>query len=256
MDFAFRTVTGMKISVSAVVLDLPGVLVPASRASWATRIPKVASALLDVPFRDASTSWEEAQPALLAGETTPGEWARTLLGDRAVPHLGALEAFETAAAAAVAAPMLRPAPGALLMLLTLNHHRIPALVVGNAPGTVRDAWLRSQLSLVTPPPVLSCDVGTTMPALSFYADALDAIGFDPADCAFVADGDSGELDGARLAGFGHVIQMAQMVEDPKDVASPPVEDWEGLTVRDHVGLLDLLGFDVVIPGTGQPADAA
>ena len=53
--------------------------------------------------------------------------------------------------------------------------------------------------------MLSHDAGVCKPDPLAYASVLDLVGVSPALAAYVGDGSSDELEGARAAGFGLVI---------------------------------------------------
>jgi len=86
--------------------------------------------------------------------------------------------------------------GYLLGLLSNAHER-----------DVR-AWERSPLRLLLDGTVFSCFAGHAKPAAAAYRAALEAVGAEASRSAFVADGGSGELSGARRYGFGLVVLVS------------------------------------------------
>lgn len=78
-------------------------------------------------------------------------------------------------------------------------------LISNADASEAAPWLRSPLSPLFDEAIFSCDVGTLKPEPEIYALALARMGANAARSAFVGDGGSGELSGARRAGLGTVM---------------------------------------------------
>jgi FMN phosphatase YigB (HAD superfamily) len=70
------------------------------------------------------------------------------------------------------------------------------------------AWERSPLRPLLDGAVFSCFLGHAKPSPEAYAAALAALGSEAGRAAFVADGGSGELAGARRHGFGLVVLVS------------------------------------------------
>jgi len=70
------------------------------------------------------------------------------------------------------------------------------------------AWGRSPLCPLVDGAVFSCFLGRAKPSPGAYEAALEAVGAAAARAAFVADGGSGELAGARRHGFGLVVLVS------------------------------------------------
>jgi putative hydrolase of the HAD superfamily len=70
------------------------------------------------------------------------------------------------------------------------------------------SWERSPLRRLIDGAVFSCNLGTAKPAAGAYRAALEAVGTAAGRAAFVADGGSGELAGARRHGFGLVVLVS------------------------------------------------
>jgi putative hydrolase of the HAD superfamily len=70
------------------------------------------------------------------------------------------------------------------------------------------AWERSPLRPLLDAAVFSCFAGHAKPAAAAYQTALEAVGVEAGQAAFVADGGSGELSGARRYGFGLVVLVS------------------------------------------------
>jgi putative hydrolase of the HAD superfamily len=78
-------------------------------------------------------------------------------------------------------------------------------LISNADVSEAAAWPRSPLSPLFDEAIFSCDVGTLKPEPEIYALALERMGAKADRSAFVGDGGSGELSGARRAGLGTVM---------------------------------------------------
>lgn len=70
------------------------------------------------------------------------------------------------------------------------------------------AWGRSPLRPLLDGVVFSCFAGHAKPSAGAYGAALEAVGSAAARTAFVGDGGSGELAGARRHGFGLVVLVS------------------------------------------------
>jgi putative hydrolase of the HAD superfamily len=81
-------------------------------------------------------------------------------------------------------------------------------LVSNADVSEAAAWPRSPLAPHFDEAVFSCDVGTLKPEPGIYGIALARMGARAEGSAFIGDGGSGELAGARGVGMGTVIATA------------------------------------------------
>jgi putative hydrolase of the HAD superfamily len=78
-------------------------------------------------------------------------------------------------------------------------------LVSNADVSEAAAWPRSPLAPLFDEALFSCEVGTLKPEPEIYALALDRMGARAERSAFIGDGGSGELAGARRAGLGAIM---------------------------------------------------
>jgi len=78
-------------------------------------------------------------------------------------------------------------------------------LISNADVSEAAPWQRSPLAGLFDEAIFSCDVGAQKPEPEIYALALGRMGAEAAASAFVGDGGSGELAGARRAGLGTVM---------------------------------------------------
>lgn len=100
--------------------------------------------------------------------------------------------------------LLAPDPEAVALVAALAGHARLGLLSNAYEREVR-AWPRSPLAPHFDAAMFSCRIGVMKPHPVAYAAVLDALGVDPAHATFVGNGASGELAGARKAGFGLVV---------------------------------------------------
>ena len=102
----------------------------------------------------------------------------------------------------------RPRPEVLRALGDLRSAGYRLGLLSNAHERDVRAWERSPLSPLLDGAVFSCFAGHAKPAAAAYRAVLDAVGAEAGRSAFVADGGSGELSGARRHGFGLVVLVS------------------------------------------------
>jgi FMN phosphatase YigB (HAD superfamily) len=85
----------------------------------------------------------------------------------------------------------------------------PLSVLSNCYIEEVAAWTRSPLKPIVADAVFSYAIGARKPDPAAYRAATDAVGLEPGTCAFVGNGGSNELQGARDAGFGIVVHQNQ-----------------------------------------------
>jgi putative hydrolase of the HAD superfamily len=98
-----------------------------------------------------------------------------------------------------------PPPSAVATLVALRERGIRLGVLSNAHGLELRAWDRSPLAAHVDVVALSYEIGACKPDPATYAYALNRLEVSAAAAAYVGDGSSDELVGARSAGFGMVI---------------------------------------------------
>lgn len=106
-----------------------------------------------------------------------------------------------------------PRPEILDAVRTLQDRGHRLALLSNAERRDTRAWLGSPLAPSFEVAVFSCDIGAVKPEPAAYAAVLDALGLPPREVAYVGDGGSDELTGARRAGFGHVLCARWFVPD-------------------------------------------
>ena len=78
-------------------------------------------------------------------------------------------------------------------------------LVSNADVTETIGWRGSPLDGLFDTVVFSCEVGYAKPDEEIYRIALKRLGAEAKETAFIGDGGSGELEGARRAGLATVL---------------------------------------------------
>jgi len=101
-----------------------------------------------------------------------------------------------------------PRPEVLGALRALRDGGLPLGLLSNAHERDVRAWERSPLLPLLEATSVSCFTGHAKPSPEAYRVALSGLGVAAGRAAFVADGGSGELAGARRAGFGLVVLVS------------------------------------------------
>jgi putative hydrolase of the HAD superfamily len=117
-------------------------------------------------------------------------------------------------------------------------------LISNADAMEAAAWPESPLRGMFEVEALSCHVGCAKPEPEIYGWCLERLGLTAADCLFVGDGGSGELEGARAAGMRTVLVYGVIEELWPDVI-PPRRELADHSVRFVPDLLPLVGL---VPG--------
>jgi putative hydrolase of the HAD superfamily len=102
----------------------------------------------------------------------------------------------------------QPRPEVLAALDALRRQGKRLGVLSNAHERDVRAWKRSPLRPLIDAARFSCFIGCAKPDRRAYEAVLSALGVGARRAAFVADGGSGELPGARAAGFGLVVLVS------------------------------------------------
>jgi FMN phosphatase YigB (HAD superfamily) len=106
---------------------------------------------------------------------------------------------------ALAAP-----PAATIRVLRLLRDRgVKIGVLSNTHGLELRSWPDSPLASLVDAVALSHEIGVCKPEPASYADVLGRLGVPAARAAYVGDGSSGELEGARAAGFAVAILVEE-----------------------------------------------
>lgn len=226
----------------AIVFDLFHTLV-SLRSTWGDKLPRVHE-ILGV----SGEAWRKQLERKLRELYTDGktdafsataEMARAI--DPAIPDRAIRSAVqsivETFAGALIRVPVETIE---VLTLLKARGKRIG--LVSNASVMEVSAWDRSPLAPFFDSAVFSCYAGCVKPDPRIYEMCLGDLGVVPAECVFVGDGGSDELEGARdlgmatimIAGFIRAVFPA-MIEERRKHADFMIERLDEL-LRDYAGL--------------------
>lgn len=107
--------------------------------------------------------------------------------------------------------ILLPRPEAEQALQRLRQRGMTLGLLSNAFAREVRAWDRSPLAPYFSAACFSCDLGVAKPDVRAYAAVLGRLGVPARMTAFVGDGLSDELVGAKDAGLGQVIMMQGFV---------------------------------------------
>ena len=93
--------------------------------------------------------------------------------------------------------------------MALRERGIRLGILSNTHALELRAWHRSPLALLVDVVALSHEIGWCKPDPAAYAHVLDRLDVPAASAAYVGDGSSDELAGARAAGFALVVLAEQ-----------------------------------------------
>jgi putative hydrolase of the HAD superfamily len=200
--------------IEAVVFDLFYTLVHpgtypggVGRAGWLAR-------MLGLDRNELKARWAAFEPVLEAGRAPRSPdglgpeltWLRAVAADLGVhltsTDLGRVEAdWDLTRRQA----LLDPPPSAVATLAALREHGHRVGVLSNTHALELRAWDRSPLAAHVDVVALSHEIGACKPDPATYAHVLGRLGVPAAAAAYVGDGSSDELAGARSAGFAMVL---------------------------------------------------
>lgn len=90
-------------------------------------------------------------------------------------------------------------------LAELRRRGVRLCLVSNADVSEAASWTNSPLAPLFDDALFSCEVGSVKPEPEIYELALERMGAQAERSAFVGDGGSDELAGARAAGLGTIM---------------------------------------------------
>lgn len=111
--------------------------------------------------------------------------------------------------------ILTPRKDVELLLTSLRDKNVKLGLLSNADEREIRQWPHSPLSGRFDAECFSCDIGCRKPDTRSYEIVLARLNLPSSVSVFVGDGEDGELEGARRAGFGKVIFMKGVVESRK-----------------------------------------
>ena len=129
-------------------------------------------------------------------------------------------------------------PKIIDMLQALKDSGCKLGLISNASPEEIGAFWDSGLPAYFDAIVMSCDVGMVKPDVKIYEHCLALLQADPANCLFIGDGGSNELDGAKAAGLTplRAVWFTKHHNDNTDTTYPVLQEtsdlWNG-----HIALL-------------------
>lgn len=221
-----------------VLLDLFGTLVPAGpRQSRATHLHEMAGMLGADPaaFEEA---WVESLEERVRGQLGPLEESIAEIARRlgVVPSPDRLRSA-TQLRLAFSRTSLDSCEPVLPALDALLEAGVRLAVVSDCSEEPVRLWPSTPLGRRIPVTVFSCVEGTCKPDPRMYRRALQQLDLPASRCAYVGDGGSRELTGARAMGLTAHQYRFPGDEGLPDARYDPDTEWDGPVVRD---LRDLL----------------
>jgi len=224
----------------AVIFDLFGTLVDIfSRAEYNQVLKEMATAL-SIATDDFSRAWIAGSDARTLGKVVSpmGSLIEICHGLGATPTQAQLDAASKARLDYYSRNM-KPRPEAVELLTQLRLWGYCTGLISNCATEVYVSWKQTPFPHLIETPVFSCSVGFRKPDPRIYQFTLTKLGVKPNSCLYVADGDSGELQGAIKAGMD-AVRIRIPDEAITDAFRVNEEDWDGLTISSLKQVLDLI----------------
>jgi putative hydrolase of the HAD superfamily len=236
--------------IEAVVFDLFYTLVhPGTYPGGTGRIGWLAW-ILGVDPTDLEARWVDFEPVLESGQTPKHSdglgpelrWVRAVAADLGVVVTGTdLDRIEADWDLTRRRALLGPPHSAVATLVALREHGIRLGVLSNTHGLEMRAWGRSPLAAHVEVVALSHEIGACKPDPATYAYVLSRLEVSAAAAAYVGDGSSDELVGARAAGFGMVVLAEETPAKVTPAELPRLRAQADASVKalpDVLGLVD------------------
>lgn len=224
----------------AVIFDFFGTLVNIfSRAEY-NRVLKEMATALSIATDDFSRAWITSSDARTLGKIASpmGSLIEICRALGATPTQAQIEAASKARLDYYSQNM-RPRPEAIEVLTQLRLWGCHTGLISNCATEVYVSWKQTPFPHLIEAPVFSCSVGLKKPDPRIYEVALTKLGVKPNSCLYVADGDSGELQGATKTGMD-AVRIRIPDETMTDALRVNEEDWDGLTISSLKQVLDLI----------------
>lgn len=249
--------------IEAVVFDLFYTLVhPGTYPGGIGRVGWLAR-MLGVDPTHLKARWDAFEPVLEAGRAPRHAddlgpelgWVRAVAADLGAVVTGTdLARIEADWDLTRRLALLDPPPSAVATLVALRERGIRLGVLSNTHGLELRAWDRSPLAAHVDVVARSYEIGACKPDPATYAYTLSRLTVSAAAAAYVGDGSSDELAGARSAGFGMVILAAEAAAKAAPDELPRLRaqaDASVTSLTDVVGLVDRRA--AAAGGPGPPA---
>jgi putative hydrolase of the HAD superfamily len=239
------------LKFKAVVFDLFGTLVPKWSSSLASETLSRISITLDVDHVAFARAWRQTDALRETGQ------------------MSIERGFKLAAEACNVANQQRVDEATNIWLELVRQRMAPREIVFDVLATCRDRGLRvgllsdcnddvprifRELSIAPMFDALgfSCELGTLKPAAHAYLEVCRRLGVEPQNCAYIGDGGSNELRGARQVGMTAVfLRHAREIE--LEGLPEGAGEWEGPAIENLDDLFDELGRWLAVGGGPKPA---
>ncbi len=126
--------------------------------------------------------------------------------------------------------LLAPLPGAVPALRELRESGYRIGLLRDCSAEVPLLWPETELAALIDEPVFSCKVGLRKPDPRLYQLVCERLGFEPAQCLYVADGSGKELSGAIVVGMRAALIRVEY-DETTDADRPEVPTWKGLELQ-------------------------
>lgn len=234
--------------ITAVVFDLLYTLVhPGTYPGGCGRIGWLAHTL-GVAEADLQARWETFEPALESGQVTHSggglepelNWVRSVAADLGT-DVGPddLARIRDGWDQTRRAALLAPPADTMRTLADLRHRKIRLGLLSNTHAMELRSWIRSPLASLFDVTAFSHEIGAAKPDAAAYRCVLERLDVPARSAAYVGDGSSNELAGAKAVGFGLVILAEQA---PARAAPDDLPRLRGQADAAMPSLLDVVGL--------------
>ncbi|MBA2644587.1 MAG: HAD family hydrolase [Solirubrobacterales bacterium] len=183
------------------------------RCSWLARLTGINEQIWGQRWEDFEPTLERgAASARPLGSPEP-DWVETVSREEGVSLTPEVSReihadWDLAQREGLASP---PEP-ALQLLRALRVRSCRLGLLSNTHALEVRTWPTSPLAPLFDAVGFSHQIGALKPAPGSYAAVLEILGTNARDAAYIGDGSSGELAGAKAAGFGIVILVSEAAE--------------------------------------------
>lgn len=224
------------MAANAVLFDLFGTLIAPYRYREHQAWVVGAAALLGVEPEECTHHWQRTWQRRARGEFRSIEENLRVMAPRATaPQLRAA----ARAYSQFTWESLKPKAGALELLDRLRERGVRLALVSNCAADLPLLWPSTPFAARFDTSVFSCDIGWMKPRPEIYQLALERLGVAPVNACFVGDGSDNELSAARKIGLTPIL-VDNDLTNTYDAVRPDVAAWDGMRVRDLLGLFPLL----------------
>ncbi len=226
----------------AVIFDLFGTLVDIFKRTEYERVLTEMAAALSVSTSDFSRAWIAGGESRTLGtlESPMGSLVEVCRDLGVNPNRAQLE-LACKARLEYYSRNMKPRSEAVEVLTRLKSSGHVIGLISNCATEVHESWDRTPFSRLIESPVFSCSVGIKKPDPRIYEITATKLRVRPDACLYVADGDSGELQGAVDAGMD-AVRIRVPYETEGNALRVNDEDWHGLTISSLKSIIDLVGY--------------